>query len=375
MDFRDDPAEGEFRAEFRKWLVTNLPSDPAPLGGSERAQYWRTWHRALHKGGWIGLSWPVEYGGRGLSATYEAILNDEIGAAGAPPAPHVEFLGRALLHSGSDAQRHRFLPGLLSGQEVWCQGFSEPGAGSDLAALSTRAQLGEDHYVVNGQKTWTSDAAWADWCLLLVRTDPDAPKHRGISALIVDMHQAGVEVRPITQANGDCEFNEVFFTDVVVPLDQRVGELGEGWNIAMTTVAYERGPVDVGFSSRYARVVEQLESTARQQGVDSVQRLELARAFVLVTVLRAHVLRDLTAREGGMTPSSEGSITKLLATQTDQLLHHVGMDLSAPAPLVGDRPDLLADFIYSRAASIYGGTSQIQRSIVAERILGLPRGR
>jgi alkylation response protein AidB-like acyl-CoA dehydrogenase len=375
MDFRDDPAEAEFRAEFRKWLVTNLPSDPAPLGGSERAQYWRTWHRALHKGGWIGLSWPVEYGGRGLSATYEAILNDEIGAAGAPPAPHVEFLGRALLHSGSDAQRHRFLPGLLSGQEVWCQGFSEPGAGSDLAALSTRAQLGEDHYVVNGQKTWTSDAAWADWCLLLVRTDPDAPKHRGISALIVDMHQAGVEVRPITQANGDCEFNEVFFTDVVVPLDQRVGELGEGWNIAMTTVAYERGPVDVGFSSRYARVVEQLESTARQQGVDSVQRLELARAFVLVTVLRAHVLRDLTAREGGMTPSSEGSITKLLATQTDQLLHHVGMDLSAPAPLVGDRPDLLADFIYSRAASIYGGTSQIQRSIVAERILGLPRGR
>jgi alkylation response protein AidB-like acyl-CoA dehydrogenase len=189
------------------------------------------------------------------------------------------------------------------------------------------------------------------------------------------MHQAGVEVRPITQANGDCEFNEVFFTDVVVPLDQRVGELGEGWNIAMTTVAYERGPVDVGFSSRYARVVEQLESTARQQGVDSVQRLELARAFVLVTVLRAHVLRDLTAREGGMTPGSEGSITKLLATQTDQLLHHVGMDLSAPAPLVGDRPDLLADFIYSRAASIYGGTSQIQRSIVAERILGLPRGR
>jgi alkylation response protein AidB-like acyl-CoA dehydrogenase len=323
----------------------------------------------------MGLSWPVEYGGRGLAATYEAIFNDEIGSAGAPPAPHVGFLGRALLHYGSDAQRRRFLPALLSGEEAWCQGFSEPDAGSDLGALSTSARLDGDRFVVNGQKTWTSDAAWADWCLLLVRTDPAAPKHGGISTLIADMHQPGVEVRPIVQANGDCEFNEVFFTDAVVPIDQVVGELGQGWNIAMTTVGYERGPADVGFSSRYTRMVKELEGTARQLDIDQVRRVELARAFVRVTVLSAHVLRDLSARAEGTLPGPEGSITKLLASQTDQLLHHASMDLVTPAPLTGDRPDILADYLYSRAASIYGGTSEIQRTLVAEHLLHLPRGR
>jgi alkylation response protein AidB-like acyl-CoA dehydrogenase len=375
MDFRDDPLEARFRDEFGAWLVANVPTEPAPLGGRDRAEFWRTWHRALYDGGWMGLSWPVEYGGRGLAATYEAIFNDEIGSAGAPPAPHVGFLGRALLHYGSDAQRRRFLPALLSGEEVWCQGFSEPDAGSDLGALSTSARLDGERFVVNGQKTWTSDAAWADWCLLLVRTDPAATKHGGISTLIADMHQPGVEVRPIVQANGDCEFNEVFFTDAVVPLDQVVGELGQGWNIAMTTVGYERGPADVGFSSRYTRMVKELESTARQLGVDPARRLELARAFVRVTVLRAHVLRDLSARAEGSLPGPEGSITKLLASQTDQLLHHASMDLVTPAPLTGDRPDVLAEYLYSRAASIYGGTSEIQRTLVAEHLLHLPRGR
>jgi alkylation response protein AidB-like acyl-CoA dehydrogenase len=375
MDFRDDPDEAQFRDGLRAWLAANIPTDPAPLGGAQRAHFWRTWHRSLYEGGWMGLSWPLEYGGRGLPATYEAIVNDEIGAAGAPPAPHVGFLGRALLHYGTDEQRRRFLPGLLSGEEVWCQGFSEPDAGSDLGALSTRAHLTEDHYVVNGQKTWTSDAAWADWCLLLARTDPTAAKHAGISTLIVDMHQPGVEVRPIRQANGDAEFNEVFFTDAVVGADGIVGQPGQGWTIAMTTVGYERGPADVGFSSRYARMIRELETTARQGDVGTVGRLDLARAFVLVSVLRAHVLRDLSARADGTAPGPEGSITKLLATQTDQLLHRVDMDLAAPGPLVGDRPDVLGDYLYSLAASIYGGTSEIQRTLIAERLLHLPRGR
>jgi alkylation response protein AidB-like acyl-CoA dehydrogenase len=228
---------------------------------------------------------------------------------------------------------------------------------------------------VNGQKTWTSDAAWADWCLLLARTDSTAAKHAGISALIVDMHQPGVEVRPIRQANGDAEFNEVFFTDTVVAADQIVGRPGQGWNIAMTTVGYERGPADVGFSSRYARMIRELETTARQGDIGTVQRLDLARAFVWVSVLRAHVLRDLSARAGGVAPGPEGSITKLLATRTDQLLHRVAMDLAAPEPLVGGRPEVLGDYLYSRAASIYGGTSEIQRTLVAERLLHLPRGR
>ncbi len=257
---------------------------------------------------------------------------------------------------------------------MWCQGFSEPDAGSDLAALSTRAQLDGGRYVVNGQKVWTSDAAWADWCLLLVRTDPDAPKHGGISAVIVNLHQPGVEVRPIVQSNGDCEFNEVFFTDAGVPADQLVGGHGQGWQIAMTTVGYERGPADVGFSSRYARVITELERSARGAG-GLPQRLDLARACVHVAVLRAHVLRDLSARDEAAAPGADGSITKLLATRTEQLLHHVAMDLAAPAPLLGSRPDVLSEYLYSRAASIAGGTSEIQRTIVAEHLLGLPRGR
>jgi alkylation response protein AidB-like acyl-CoA dehydrogenase len=375
MDFRDDPEAAAFRAEFRAWLTDNAPSAPAPVGGPERARHWNAWHRALYAGGWMGLSWPVEYGGRGLPATYEAIFNDEIGRAGAPPAPHVGFLGRALLHFGTEAQKRRFLPGLLSGDEVWCQGFSEPGAGSDLAALSTRAVAAGDHWVVDGQKVWTSDAAWADWCLLLARTDPAAPAHKGISVLVVDMASDGIEVRPIVQSNGDTEFNEVFFTSVEVPFDDVVGQPGQGWTIAMTTVGYERGPADVGFSSRYVRTMGELVEVARSHPWPGGERAALARAHVAVEVLRAHVLRSLSARADGSPPGPEGSIDKLLSTRTEQLLHHVAMDVHGTAALDGTEPGALAEYLYSRAASIAGGTSQIQRDIVAQRLLGLPRHR
>jgi alkylation response protein AidB-like acyl-CoA dehydrogenase len=379
MDFRDGPDEAAFRHDLRAWLAANVPAEPAPAGGPERARFWAEWHRALHRGGWMGLSWPVAVGGRGLPATYEAVLNDEIGAAGAPPVPHVGFLGRALLHYGTDEQQRRFLPRLLSGDEVWCQGFSEPDAGSDLAALSTRAELVEGRWVLNGQKVWTSDAAWADRCLLLARTEPDAPRHQGISALVLDMHQPGVEVRPIVQANGDTEFNEVFLTDAEAPTGALVGGRGQGWAIAMTTVGYERGPADVGFSSRYARLIAELEREASSRAgrgeLDASLRTDLARAHVAVAVLRAHVLRSLSARADDRSPGAEGSVDKLLATRVEQLLHHVATDLHGADPLTGSRPDVLADYLYSRAQSIAGGTSQIQRTIVAERLLGLPRGR
>jgi alkylation response protein AidB-like acyl-CoA dehydrogenase len=378
MDFRDDDAEARFRSALRAWLAANIPTTPAPSGGPGRAAFWSDWHKALHRGGWMGLSWPVAVGGRGLPAVYEAILNDEVGAAGAPPVPHVGFLGRALLHHGTDEQQRRFLPGLLSGDEVWCQGFSEPGAGSDLAALSTRAVLVGDRWVVNGQKVWTSDAAWADHCLLLARTEPDAPRHQGISALVVDMHQPGVEVRPIVQINGDTEFNEVFLTDAEAPADAVVGARGQGWAIAMTTVGYERGPADVGFSSRYARLITELEHDAAADaagGLDPSLRTDLARAHVGVAVLRAHVVRSLSARTDHGAPGAEGSVDKLLATRVEQRLHHLASDLAGADALTGAQPDVLADYLYSRAQSIAGGTSQIQRSIVAERILGLPRGR
>jgi alkylation response protein AidB-like acyl-CoA dehydrogenase len=380
----DEVAIDEFRAAFRQWLADHLPTEPAPPGGPERARYWGDWHKALYGGGWMGLSWPVEYGGRGLPPVFEAVFNDEIGRAGGPPAPHVGFLGRALLHFGSEEQKRRYLPGLLSGDEVWCQGFSEPGAGSDLAAIATRAEPveldppldGESQgYLVNGQKVWTSDAAWADRCLLLARTGPPGERHRGLSALVVDMGAPGVEVRPITQVNGDTEFNEVFLTDVAVPGSRVIGEPGQGWAIAMTTVGYERGPADVGFSSRYARLLADVVAAARSRPVTRREQLAIARAHVQVEVLRAHVWQSLRRRDADTPPGPEGSIDKLLGTRTEQLLHHVALDIDGGAPLRGDAPAVLSDYLYSRAGSIAGGTSEIQRGIVAERVLGMPRAR
>jgi alkylation response protein AidB-like acyl-CoA dehydrogenase len=376
VNFEDTPEEAAFRTTLRKWLAEHAPQGPRPLGGPDRAGFWRAWHRTLFRGGWMGLSWPAEYGGRGLSPVYEAILADEVGAVGAPPIPHAGFLGRALLHYSTPEQGRRYLPGLLSGEEAWCQGFSEPEAGSDLAALATRAErdgTGADaDYVVSGQKVWTSDAAWADRCLLLARTDPAAERHHGISALIVDMRAAGVTVRPIRQINGDEEFNEVFFDRVRVPADQIVGGLGQGWRIAMTTVSYERGPADVGFSSRYGAAIRQLAAAAEQPGTQASRRA-LARAYVHTEVLRLHVLRSLSHRSADGPPGPESSVDKLLSTRTEQLLHQVAMDVHGASPLLGERGAVLFDYLYSRAASIAGGTSQIQRSIVAERLLGLPR--
>jgi len=375
VNFEDTAAEAAFRSTLREWLTEHAPRGPRPLGGTERAGFWRAWHRSLFGGGWLGLSWPQEYGGRGLSPVYEAILADEVGAVGAPPIPHAGFLGRALLHYGTPDQRRRYLPGLLSGEEAWCQGFSEPGAGSDLAALATRAEPDDAGYVVSGQKVWTSDAAWADRCLLLARTDPAAERHHGISVLIVDMRATGVTVRPIRQINGDEEFNEVFFDQVRVPADQVLGRPGQGWRIAMTTVSYERGPADVGFSSRYGAAIRQLAAAAAERPGTQATRRALARAYVHTEVLRLHVLRSLSDRSADGPPGPESSVDKLLSTRTEQLLHQVAMDVHGAAPLLGERGEVLFDYLYSRAASIAGGTSQIQRSIVAERLLGLPRER
>jgi len=375
MDFSDDAEAALFRTQLREWLGTNQPREPEPINGLRRARFWADWHAALHAGGWMGLSWPEEFGGRNLPATFEALLNDEVGRAGAPPVPHVGFLGRAILHYGTEVQKQRYLPGLLSGAEVWCQGFSEPNAGSDLANLSTSAVRSGDNYIVTGQKIWTSDAAWADWCLLLVRTDTEAPKHSGMSMLIVDMRSSGIDVRPITQSNGDSEFNEVFFTEVQVPCDAVVGALGDGWRIAMTTVGYERGPADVGFSSRYARLMGKLVDDFRGTDPSPADRVLLARSHVAVEVLRSHVLRSLTARNDAEGPGPEGSIDKLLSTLVEQRLHHAAMDLHGAAAMTGASPKIQADYFYSRAASIAGGTAQIQRTIVAEQLLDLPRWR
>lgn len=374
MDFRDSPDEADFRAALRRWLETNIP-DPPGDSEAERVAQAIAWHHTLAAGGWLGLSWPVDAGGRDLPPSYEAIFNEELGHAGAPPAPHVGFLGRAVLLFGTAEQRSRWLPGLLSGDEQWCQGFSEPGAGSDLGALSTRGALADGQWVINGQKVWTSDAQHADWCLLLVRTEADQPKHRGISCLVVDMHQPGVTVRPLRQITGDREFNEVFFDDATAPAEHLIGRRGGGWELAMTTLGYERGPADIGFISRYYRALGELEERASASD-DQQLRIRVARARVHLEALRVQVLRSLSRRLDGSTPGPEGSIDKLLMVRAEQNLHHVVMDSLGAEVLVGGRHGRqLGEYLFSRSQSIAGGSQEIQLSIIAERLLGLPRSR
>jgi alkylation response protein AidB-like acyl-CoA dehydrogenase len=376
MDFEDSAEEAEFRRELRVWLQEHAGSQTPATSDDERRNGMNEWHRLLYSGGWMGLSWPKEVGGRGLPLPYEAILNDEVGRIGAPAVPGVGFLGRAILDYGSDEQRARLLPDLLSGTSRWCQGFSEPDAGSDLANMRTRAVRVGDAYRVDGQKIWTSGARWADKCLLLVRTDPDQPRHRGISCLVVDMRAEGVEVRPILQISGDRDFAEVYFDAVMVPVADRIGEENRGWQLAMRTLAYERGLADTGQISRFLRVLHHL-GEARQDGRlrgGADLDIRLARAKVAVEVLRVHSLRSLSRRVKDGADSPLGSVDKLFLSQTEQTLHRLALDLVGSGALLGEQGqgEWLFEYLFSRAATIYGGSAQIQRNILAERALALP---
>ena len=379
MDFRDTPAEHDFRIRFRRWLAEHAPREPIPVEPDARAAFLHAWHRRLHAAGHVGLSFPVECGGQGLPPVYEAIFNDELGAAGAPPGPAFAHIANAIRLFGSDAQRARHLPPLLSSEIRWCQGFSEPGAGSDLASLATRAEPIESNgvvarYRVTGQKIWTSEAVSADWCLLLARSEPGSRRHRGLSMLLVPMRTPGIDCRAIVTASGTREFAEVFFDGAEVDAADRLGEPGQGWEIAMSLLGYERGPADIGWVSRFARTLRLLEDEARAGRLRTLPslRASLARAWVELRALQVQVQRTLSRRADGSTPGPEGSIDKLLMTRTDQLLHRVMMDLRGAAPLLDAGLDLDLYF-WSRAQSVFGGTSQIQRDIVAQRVLGLPR--
>jgi alkylation response protein AidB-like acyl-CoA dehydrogenase len=377
MDFRDTPEEAEYRSTLRKWLADNVPADWTSIEGWEaRDQLRRRWHRALYEAGYVGQTWPVQWGGRDLSPSYDAILNEESGDAGAPPLPAgVNFLGRVVYTYASDEQKTRFLPSTLNGDIEWCQGFSEPGAGSDLAALTTRAVLDGDRYVVNGQKMWTSNGQFSDWCLLLARTDPNVPKHKGISAFLVDMQTPGITVRPIVLADGDPETTEVFWDDVEIPVDQRLGQPGDGWLIAMTTFSYERGPADIGVISSYRRALRDVEGLAAEKGLlDQPEvRKGLARAYMQGEVLRLNAAYQLSLRVSGRPPGPEGSVAKLLWAETEQALQHLVLDLVG-ADVVTDRgAEWLRSYFRSRPVSVYGGTSQIQRNLLSQRILGMPR--
>ena len=375
MNFDDSPGEERFRSDLRRWLAAHAPeAGPDPADEEACFRFLNDWHRSLARGGWLGLTLPVDVGGRGLGPVHEAIFNEEIAACDAPTPPrNVGFLSKVLLAYGTPEQRHRFLPSILSCDEVWCQGFSEPGAGSDLGSLRTRAVLDGDRYVVNGQKVWTTFAKWADWCLLLARTDPEAPKHRGISALALRMDSPGVTVRPIHQINHSEELAEVFLDDVVVPADQLIGQPGDGWRLAMRTLAYERGPGDVGSIARAFRELNALLRAARGGAFDHAPeaRLRLARLSVRMDVLRLHVLRSLSARVRSE-PGPEGSIDKLLIVGAEQDLARFRLDFAGPAAATGDDPESLGEYLRSRSLSIYGGTAQIQKNIIAQRILGMP---
>jgi alkylation response protein AidB-like acyl-CoA dehydrogenase len=361
-DYRDAPAEAAFRDRLRTWLAGRAAAFAA--SGDE---YWARqgeWHQALYGAGFFGLSWPRAYGGQDLPPVYDVILDEELARAAAPPRPSLGYLVQGLGRHGREELRRRFLPGLIDGTQRWCQGFSEPGAGSDLASLTTAAtrEPGGD-YVVHGHKIWTSYSDVADWCLLLARTDPGAPRHRGLSAFVVSMRQPGVEQRPLRMMNGvTTEFGQVFFDGARVPAGQMVGAPGEGWALAMTVVGHEREPAELGYSARYGKLVRDL--AARVPAAAAAP--ELAWAAVQTEMLRLHVRRRLSERLDGVAHGPDGSLDKLLMTWVEQSAGHAALAVG------GVRDEgLLSTYLYSRAQSVMGGTSQIQKNIIAARILGL----
>lgn len=374
MDFGDSPEEAAFRLRLREWLAANNPGLPA---FSTSDSYWDgqdAWHRSLYDAGFFGLSWPKEYGGQGLPSVYDVILDAELAAAGAPSRPSLGYLVQGILRHGSDDIRRRFLPGIVSGRERWCQGFSEPEAGSDLAALRTTAERDGDDWIIDGQKVWTSYSDSADWCLLLCRTDPAAPRHRGLSAFAVSMHQPSVQQRPLKMINGVTrEFGEVSFDGAVARDADMVGAPGEGWKLAMTVVSHEREPGELGYAARYTKTVNELVRRVRespeQYSQDDVGKVGWA--IIEAEMLRLHVCRRLSDRLDGISHGPEGSVDKLLMTSVEQAVGHAALGVSGLADSPTEN-SWLSVYLYSRAQSVMGGTSQIQRNLIATRILGLP---
>jgi alkylation response protein AidB-like acyl-CoA dehydrogenase len=384
--FDDDDA---FRAEVKAWLAANLTGEFADLIGAggpgrehEFVEQRLAWERRLGEGGWIGLGWPEADGGRALPWTRQVIFYEEYARAGAPGrAGHIgeQLLAPTLLMFGTPEQKARFLPGIRSGTEIWCQGYSEPGAGSDLAAVSTKAELRDGEWHLDGQKVWTSLATFADWCFVLARTDSSAERHRGLSYLLVPMAQPGIEIRPIVQLTGTSEFNEVFFDDARAAAADVVGAPGDGWRIAMGTLAVERGVSTVGQQLGFAREFDHVLATARDNG--AIDDAELAGriidSWIGLQVMRYTALATLGA-PAGSTPGAEANISKLLWATWHQQLGELAVDVAGPEATTTGAGYALSDaqtlFLFTRSDTIYGGSNEIQRNVIAERMLGLPRG-
>ncbi len=375
LDFDDSPEEAAFRTRLRTWLAANNSGLPASSTDDEYWAHQAEWHHSLHDAGFFALTWPKRWGGHELSHGYEVIVDDELARAGTPPKPSLGYLIQGISRYGSEAICDRFIPGLINGRDRWCQGFSEPDAGSDLASLRTTATRDGDEYVLDGHKIWTSYSDVAEWCLLLARTDPDVPKHKGLSAFAVPMHQPGIEQRPLRMINGvSNEFGQVLFDGARVPAANMIGEPGQGWGLAMTIVSFEREPAELGYVARYRKTVKQLEQMVRAEPARfrPQQALDLAWAHVQCEMLRLHVARRLSERIDDPEPDSEGSIDKLLMTWVEQTVGQTSVDLAGDRGAPGTDDSALKTYLYSRSQSVMGGTSQIQRNIIAGRILGLP---
>jgi alkylation response protein AidB-like acyl-CoA dehydrogenase len=401
------PADAEqFRVEIREWLRQNLPEgwfdDDFSMTDSERARFNVEWPQKLFEGGWICATWPEEYGGKGLSTMQGVVLAEEFARAKAPMRGDFfgdTLVGPTLLQWGTEEQKREFLPGILKGQTRWCQGFSEPNSGSDLASLKTAAVLDGDEWIINGQKVWTTQGHHADYCFLLTRTDPDAPKHKGISYILVPMRQPGVEVRGITQPDGTAEFCEVFFTDARAPKDNVVGGVNNGWKVANSTLAFERGQSATTGYRRFEEEFRLLRAKAEENGsiTDPLIRQRLMEYYTKIHILKVNGLRNLSAALNGskdMGTIALGATNKMFWSEMHQAAMELALDIhGAGSMLIDTGPDgggwpgamrmsrrdgypvsaMMSAFFFSRSETIWGGTSQIQRNIVGERVLGLPK--
>jgi alkylation response protein AidB-like acyl-CoA dehydrogenase len=393
MDLNLTREELAFRDEFRAWLVANVPKDwsswrEKPL--EQSFPYLRAWQRKLHEGRWAAVSWPKEYGGRSASLMQQAIFWEEMARVEAPPMANalgLGLIGPTIIAYGTEAQKKRFIPKILSAEEIWCQGFSEPNAGSDLASLQTEARLDGDHYTVNGQKVWTSYGWVGDWCELVVRTDREAAKHKRLTVLLVNMKSAGVEVRPLRQMTGESEFNELFFRDVRVPVENVLGKVNDGWNVAVSTLMYERGSYGARLHLIFRRNISRLIQIARvtprngrTAADDPLIRQKLAQCFAEIEIMRLNQLRAFSRITATGVPGPEGSIQKIFWSELNQRVQQLAQEIMGPyGQLLATDPQAIDKGVWSygylrtRGNTIEAGTSEVQRNIIGNFVLGLPR--
>ena len=390
MDLNLTPQELAFRDEVRAWFAANVPKDWVQRRNAEesmqaRFEYLRAWQRKMFDAGWAGVSWPKEYGGRGATLMEQVIFIEEMARAEAPPMANVlglGLIGPTIIAFGNDAQKKRYLPKILSAEEIWCQGFSEPNAGSDLAALSSEAKLDGDAFIVNGQKIWNSYGWAADWCELVVRTDPSVEKHKGLTVLLVDMKSAGVEVRPLKQMTGESEFCELFFRDVRVPTANVIGKINDGWRVAMGTLMHERGTFGAGLQVNYRRNFNRLVEIAHRmnRAGDPLVRQKLAQAYTEIEVMRFNQMRAFSRINETGVPGPEGSIQKIFWSELNQRFQQTAQEImGAYGQLAHGAADAIDEgqweygYLRSRGNTIEAGTSEIQRNIVGHFVLGLPK--